>query len=814
MGEQFEIVIVGGGPAGLAAGVSAAARGISHVVLERANLADTIHRYQKGKHVMAEPERLRLHDALDMAFEAGTREEVLARWSEDAEEAGVNLRIGTEYEVDRIEGELGSFTLTLRSSAQIRCSHVVLAIGVQGNLRTFGVPGDGLPHVSYQLDDPAEHVDKQIVVVGAGDAGIENALALLESGNDVSIVNRRDEFNRAKARNRSLIEAAIKSGAIQYFPNTVVDHFSERSVTLATSDGEVEVPAELVIGRLGAIPPRKFLQDIGIEFPSEDLASVPRVSDHYGSNIPGIHLVGAIVGYPLIKNCMNQGFEVVEYLLGHDVTPADEALLVEKFADVHGSVSEIVERIRSTVPLFEPLSAIQLREFLVESNFRSFRPNQKVYERNSYSTEFYAILEGEVEVMEPDSDADRETDRFEGEVNAHSILLGQGAFFGEGSLISGRRRSRAVRAIAPSVLIEIPRSAMNKLINTYQDVKDVLNLAFTERKLADLFPELGADKRREVARSSRERIFRSGEALWAEGDESDGLYLIRSGTLAVSKGLSEKVILNYVQAGSQIGEVGLVSADRRRSATVTATTMSELVLVPLKVIDTVIDENPDIRKRFEQEESEKRVGDSSLAVSGGASGVLEFFMQTGEGTAGGGEGTDMLVIDESLCIRCDNCEKACADTHQGVSRLDREAGPYFGDLHIPTACKHCQLPKCMNDCPPDALRRHENGEVYILDNCIGCGNCVSNCPYDVIKLAHVEEKASRNILFRLLFGTGRQSEGSEAGEKVAVKCDLCRKLPQPVTGRAKAACVASCPTGAMIRVNPRDFVDEIRSVDD
>ena len=57
MGEEFEVVIVGGGPAGLAAGVSAAARGLSHVVLERANLADTIYRYQKGKYVMAEPER-------------------------------------------------------------------------------------------------------------------------------------------------------------------------------------------------------------------------------------------------------------------------------------------------------------------------------------------------------------------------------------------------------------------------------------------------------------------------------------------------------------------------------------------------------------------------------------------------------------------------------------------------------------------------------------------------------------------------------------------------------------------------------------
>jgi Fe-S-cluster-containing dehydrogenase component len=119
----------------------------------------------------------------------------------------------------------------------------------------------------------------------------------------------------------------------------------------------------------------------------------------------------------------------------------------------------------------------------------------------------------------------------------------------------------------------------------------------------------------------------------------------------------------------------------------------------------------------------------------------------------------------------------------------------------------------MDDCPPDALRRHPNGEVYIMDNCIGCGNCVSNCPYDVIQMAAVQEYRPRGVLWDLLFGASRkgkaEAEPGGSHSEHAVKCDLCRNLPARRSGGARAACVAACPTGALVRVDPRAFVDEI-----
>jgi Fe-S-cluster-containing hydrogenase component 2 len=133
-----------------------------------------------------------------------------------------------------------------------------------------------------------------------------------------------------------------------------------------------------------------------------------------------------------------------------------------------------------------------------------------------------------------------------------------------------------------------------------------------------------------------------------------------------------------------------------------------------------------------------------------------------------GEATDVLLIDEKLCVGCDNCEKACADTHDGLSRLDREAGRTYAHLHVPTSCRHCEHPHCMADCPPNAIHRGPTGEVYIDETCIGCGNCQRNCPYGVIRLDKTPPKKPW-LLSWFMFGSGPGP--GEASHKWAKKHD-------------------------------------------
>ena len=113
----------------------------------------------------------------------------------------------------------------------------------------------------------------------------------------------------------------------------------------------------------------------------------------------------------------------------------------------------------------------------------------------------------------------------------------------------------------------------------------------------------------------------------------------------------------------------------------------------------------------------------------------------------------------------------------------------------------------MKDCPPDAIRRDSNGEVYIEDSCIGCGNCERNCPYGVIKLA-APAKSKPGLLNWLLFGAGpgpgehKPTKKSKEAKK-AVKCDMCKDLP------GGPACVRACPTGAAIRISPEELPEYV-----
>ncbi|MCB1628221.1 MAG: NAD(P)-binding domain-containing protein, partial [Xanthomonadales bacterium] len=174
MTEQVKIAIVGSGPGGKSAAARAAQQGVSHVLLEASpQLSNTIFRYQKGKHVMAEPDALPLRS--DVPFDAGSREAILEAWDKAMADCKVNIRFNAE--VSKISQLNPGFELTCNDGHKVRAEYVILGIGLQGNLRKMGVPGEEAAFVQYQLDDPDEYESETIIVVGAGDAAIENAIA-------------------------------------------------------------------------------------------------------------------------------------------------------------------------------------------------------------------------------------------------------------------------------------------------------------------------------------------------------------------------------------------------------------------------------------------------------------------------------------------------------------------------------------------------------------------------------------------------------------------------------------------------------------
>jgi CRP-like cAMP-binding protein/thioredoxin reductase/ferredoxin-like protein FixX len=790
--DSVRIAIVGSGPAGLSAAAHAAELGLSYVLLEaEQHLSNTIFRYQKGKHVMAEPGVLPLRSPLP--FGAGKREQILGGWDERVDKLGVRLR--RRSPVTAISGSRGGFTLTIAGGEPVLAEHVVLSIGLQGNLRKLGVPGESLDFVQYQLDDPDEYQDEQIIVVGGGDAGIENALALADH-NRVTILNRDTEFTRAKEANNAAILKQIADGVVACFYGTSIAKVEalpgrpRLKVTLNTPKGAHELEVDRVIARLGAMPPRKFVEACGITFPSADPNAVPAVSPAYESNVPGLYIIGALAGFPLIKQAMNQGYEVIEFIEGRAVEPADTPLLRAKFDRVPrwGDVDAALRVIQSRVPVLATLTPLQLREFLIDSGVVTPEPGSILFRRNDYTNSFFSIVEGSVEIEVDPEDPSR------------VVRLGAGEFFGEMSLISGRRRAATVRAGAGAVLIETPRRSMNKLINSVAAVKRIVDEVFLRRAIQTrLAPDVPLDLLTEVVASSRVEQYKAGQALFSQGDPGDALHLIRRGSVMVSRSIGDRdVVLGYVPAGQYVGEMSLLSS-MPRTATVRAAVATETIRLEGAPFKALLDRQPALRQRLTEVYRERLAANVMAQHSPRQGNVIAFLLQQGLG-----EATDVLLIDESLCVRCDHCEKACADTHGNVSRLDREAGPTYEHLHVPTSCRHCEHPHCMKDCPPDAIRRSAAGEVHITDSCIGCGNCERNCPYGVIQMG-VPKKGSPSLWRWMLTGGGAEPgaytpEVADKTAKKAVKCDMCKDLP------GGPACVRACPTGAAIRVSPEEFL--------
>ncbi len=307
----------------------------------------------------------------------------------------------------------------------------------------------------------------------------------------------------------------------------------------------------------------------------------------------------------------------------------------------------------------------------------------------------------------------------------------------------------------------------------------------------------GTAELRELVASASLARYSAGEILFREGEPGDCLHLIRKGSVTVARELGgREAVLAYVPAGQYVGEMSLLT-ELPRAATVKAAVATETIRLEASAFKALLTRHPALRQRINETMAQRLVANAATSSQGSGS-IVQFLMNQGLG-----EATDVLLIDESLCVRCDHCEKACADTHGGVSRLDRETGPTYEQLHVPTSCRHCEHPHCMKDCPPDAIHRSPGGEVYITEACIGCGNCERNCPYGVIQMGVTSPE--QPSLWRWLLLGGKEPGNTpmavdKGAAKKAVKCDMCKDLG------GGPACVRACPTGAAVRVSPEQFL--------
>lgn len=466
-----------------------------------------------------------------------------------------------------------------------------------------------------------------------------------------------------------------------------------------------------------------------------------------------------------------------------------------------------------------------------------FSPGEVIVQQNTWeSSIFYILVSGVLDASVTESDGTRQ--------KLGEIPVGNS--FGEMALLSGTPRTATVSVAdgsQPALVLELTRPAIRLLRKLPKFGKSLTRnysnygLSLTLNELQDFNAvDFHPDLLKRLNNAARFAVYEKDSVLFREGDPVNRVVYIRSGWIERVSGVEfnpkaadllletdESVGLDFLGAGSCLG-VEAIERPATWKYSAHASSRTEVVEVAISRLR----EDKELSATLAPFLSSSSEADNATMPQHPAD-VRVFNATTREIETGVVDGVNLLVMDMAKCIRCGNCSLACHKVH-GHSRLtrrgihiERPVKPLKAGIQsvlVPTVCMHCQDPECLTGCPTGAIARFPDGEIDINPKtCIGCGDCATQCPYDAISMIERPSAADTNgksVSARIssifsLRETKLPEPVTQTENLLAVKCNLCKNtgLNPPDAKTAAYSCEENCPTGALLRVNPREYFDEV-----
>jgi len=326
MSDQFDLVIIGAGPAGLSAADEAASAGLSYLVIEKGTIANTIRQYPVGRTMFSTPNELEMRTgSLKPVRDKPTREELLSHYIHFVLDH--DLRINTGEEVVAVKrNEDDTFTVAARrrtfdpQQETYRARSILFASGAMDHPRRLGVPGEDLPKVFHRFVEPYPYVRKEALVVGGGNSAAEAALFLSEEGARTTMAIWREDWDNRDPKAgamkhwvRKPLEHEVAEGRLRVILYKTIDEISAHEVTLTEDSGEsMTIPNDVVFVLIGADADLTMLKSLGVKTEQGKLTEVPVYDpETFETNVPGIYVAGHFTNARHIKPAIDVPRKVV-----------------------------------------------------------------------------------------------------------------------------------------------------------------------------------------------------------------------------------------------------------------------------------------------------------------------------------------------------------------------------------------------------------------------------------------------------------------------------------------------------------------------
>ncbi len=293
--EHFDVIIIGGGPIGIACGLEAKKKGLNYLILEKGPIVNSLFNYPINMQFFSSSERLEIDDIPFISKEAKPkRNEALEYYRRIVTSNQLNIQLFEK--VDQVQKSEHFFTITSEKQTY-KAVNIIVATGFYDLPNKLQVPGEDLKKVSHYYKDPHFYASQKLAVIGASNSAVDAALECYRKGSEVTLIIRGPEVgNRVKYWVRPDIINRIKEGSVKAYYNTTVKEIKENEIVLNTPEGTIILENDFVLALTGYMPNFSFLEKIGIELSKDDKKLPQYNPETMETNIQGLYLAGVICG--------------------------------------------------------------------------------------------------------------------------------------------------------------------------------------------------------------------------------------------------------------------------------------------------------------------------------------------------------------------------------------------------------------------------------------------------------------------------------------------------------------------------------------